>query len=214
MKRHICAVMALCLLLGCLLTGCGGVKVELYKTWQENYDQGGRYVAAGYHNEAVRSFQEAVRLDPQKVEGYIALAKAQLDTGNQESAIKTLQDGMNATGDAVLQDYLHWAEVSQDTSVEGKPVKVMACGNLTVEIYDEITMRLTLRDENLLPSYTVKQKTKYDWDTRYLWRVDFTDGPKGGVWSVRTDADRVRLSEGEYSVAEMVHEMSIYSEYK
>ena len=72
-----------------------------------------------------------------RTDGYIALAKAQLDFGAKEDAIKTLQEGITETGDSKLNDYISWAEMSGDTSVNKKPRKILRNGNLSVEIYDD-----------------------------------------------------------------------------
>ena len=99
MKRNACALAALWLLLGCLLTGCGsGGKAEPSGTWQENYDLGIRYLSEGNYKEAVLAFQAAVRIDPKRVETYVALAEAQIASGEQEAAVKTLREGIDATG--------------------------------------------------------------------------------------------------------------------
>ena len=219
MKRNACALMALCLLLGCLLTGCvSGGKAEPSGTWQENYDLGVRYLSEGNYKEAVLAFQAAVRIDPKRVETYVALAEAQIASGEQEAAVKTLREGIDATGDATLEDYLLWAETSQDTSVDvteiQKALVPLDGGNLSVEILGSRTMRVTVRDEQMLPVYTVKKEDAEDRGWDFSWRVDFTNDLEKGLWRVGTFGFKSRLQDGDYTVAQMIHEEGVYSSYQ
>lgn len=219
MKRNACALAALCLLLGCLLTGCGsGGKAEPSGTWQENYDLGVRYLSEGNYKEAVLAFQAAVRIDPKRVETYVALAEAQIASGEQEAAVKTLREGIDATGDATLEDYLLWAETSQDTSVDVTEIKKaltpLEGGNLSVEILGSRTMRITVRDEQMLPVYTVKKKDADDTGWDFSWRVDFSNGTDAGIWQLGTFAYKNDLPDGEYTVAQMIPNASVYDWYE
>lgn len=221
MKRTFCTLIAVCLLLTCLLTACGGSgsgTAETSGTWQENYDLGVRYLSEGNYKEAVLAFQAAIRIDPKRVETYVALAEAQIAAGEQESAVTTLRNGIDATGDATLEDYLRWAETSQDTSVDvteiQKALVPLDGGNLSVEILGSRTLRITVRDEKMLPVYTVKKENADDTGWDFSWRVDFTNDLEKGLWRVGTFGFKSQLEDGDYTVAQMIHEAGVYSSYQ
>jgi len=218
MKREICALLAVCLLFACLLSGCGGAGEKVSGTWQENYDLGVRYLSEGNYKEAVLAFQAAIHIDPKRVETYVALAEAQIAAGEQESAVTTLRNGIDATGDTTLEDYLRWAETSQDTSVDVTEIKKalvpLEDGNLSVEILGSRTMRVTVRDEQMLPVYTVKKENAEDTGWNFSWRVDFSNGTDTGIWQLGTFAYKNDLPDGEYTVAQMIPNASVYDWYE
>lgn len=219
MKRNVCALLMFCLLFGYLLTGCGSDKTtEPSGTWQENYEMGVRYLSEGNYKEAVLAFQAAIRIDPKRVETYVALAEAQIASGEQDAALKTLQEGIDATNDTTLEDYLRWAETSQNTSLDVAEVKKALVpldgGNLSVEILGSRSLRITVRDEKMLPVYTVKKEDAEDSGWDFSWRVDFSNDLDKGMWRVGTFAFKSQLEDGDYTVPQMIHEVGVYSSYR
>ena len=68
---------------------------------------------------------------------------------------------------------------------------------------------ITVRDEQMLPVYTVKKEDAEDRGWDFSWRVDFTNDLEKGLWHVGTFGFKSRLQDGDYTVAQMIHEEGV-----
>ena len=101
-KRKKCYIVVfLLLLLG--LTACGK---STEAKWQEQYDLGMKYVSEGNYEEAVIAFTAAIEIDPKSADAYLALADIYEAQGDTESLQAILEQGLEAAGDARLQERL------------------------------------------------------------------------------------------------------------
>lgn len=110
MKRIICLFLSLCLMLS--LAACGGSKAEEFPAedalaWQEQYDLGIKYLSDGNYEEAIIAFIAAIEIDPKLPDAYRKAAEAYEATGDIDSAIAILEQGVSATGDTSLTEYLN-----------------------------------------------------------------------------------------------------------
>ena len=102
MKMKRCYIVVfLLLLLG--LTSCGK---SMEAKWQEQYDLGMKYVSEGNYEEAVMAFTAAIEIDPKSADAYLALADIYEAQGDTESLQAILEQGLEAAGDARLQERL------------------------------------------------------------------------------------------------------------
>ena len=102
MKMKRCYIVVfLLLLLG--LTSCGK---SMEAKWQEQYDLGMKYVPEGNYEEAVMAFTAAIEIDPKSADAYLALADIYEAQGDTESLQAILEQGLEAAGDARLQERL------------------------------------------------------------------------------------------------------------
>jgi len=58
--------------------------------WQKQYDMGLRYLNEGNYQEAILSFDAAIRIDPRRSDAYVALAETYVKTGDPERALQIL----------------------------------------------------------------------------------------------------------------------------
>lgn len=95
----------ICLLLALLLglTSCGK---STEAKWQEQYDLGMKYVSEGNYEEAIIAFTAAIEIDPKSADAYLALADIYEAQGDTESLQAILEQGLEAAGDARLQERL------------------------------------------------------------------------------------------------------------
>ena len=100
--KKICRI---CLLLALLLglTSCGK---STEAKWQEQYDLGMKYVSEGNYEEAIIAFAAAIEIDPKSADAYLALADIYEAQGDTESLQAILEQGLEAAGDARLQERL------------------------------------------------------------------------------------------------------------
>ena len=100
--KKICRI---CLLLALLLglTSCGK---STEAKWQEQYDLGMKYVSEGNYEEAIIAFTAAIEIDPKSADAYLALADIYEAQGDTESLQAILEQGLEAAGDARLQERL------------------------------------------------------------------------------------------------------------
>lgn len=82
MKRIICGIFAIALLLG--LAACANTG----KDWQEQYDLGMRYLEDGDYEEAILAFTAAIKIDGNRPEAYVGRADAYIATGETAKALK------------------------------------------------------------------------------------------------------------------------------
>ena len=102
MKMKRCYIVVfLLLLLG--LTSCGK---STEAKWQEQYDLGMKYVSEGNYEEAIIAFAAAIEIDPKSADAYLALADIYEAQGDTESLQAILEQGLEAAGDARLQERL------------------------------------------------------------------------------------------------------------
>lgn len=219
MKRIVTMLLAVLLAMG--VCACGQSSTtgrEPTGTYQENYDLGLKYLSEGNYAEAILAFTAAIQIDPKQVDAYVSLAEAYMAAGNQAAAVQALKDGLDATGDETLNDFILWAETSQDTSVKVEEIQRVLGqsdeGRLTVQILGERTVRITLRDENMQPSYAVKKENAEDGGWDFSWRVDFSNDTDQGIWRVGTFGFKSQLEDGDYTVAQLVHEVGVYDSYE
>ena len=98
-------IVTVCLLLELLLslTSCGK---STEAKWQEQYDLGMKYVSEGNYEEAIIAFAAAIEIDPKSADAYLALADIYEAQGDTESLQAILEQGLEAAGDARLQERL------------------------------------------------------------------------------------------------------------
>lgn len=75
-------------------------------TFQDQYDLGMRLLSEGSYEEAIIAFQAALEIDPRSVDVYTALADTYEAMGDTEGLRRILEQGIEATGDAGLQERL------------------------------------------------------------------------------------------------------------
>lgn len=75
--------------------------------WQEQYDLGVRYLSEGNYQEAIIAFTAAIQIDPKRVESYLELSNAYSLSGDDESAMRVLEDGYDVTNDEKLIDAIN-----------------------------------------------------------------------------------------------------------
>lgn len=73
---------------------------EVQPTWQEQYDLGVRFLSENNYAEAIIAFSAAIEIDPKQEDAYIGLADAYISSGDIESAISTLEKGLEAVDEA------------------------------------------------------------------------------------------------------------------
>ena len=115
--KKFCSVL-LAMLLVIAMTACG----QKTATWQEQYDLGVKYLSEGNYEEAIIAFTAAIEIDPQRADGYQGLASAYLKAGSIEHAREILQQGIEATRDMALQEFLDgMSEETTDPEPEASP---------------------------------------------------------------------------------------------
>ena len=112
MKRYYIAVFLLLLL---AFTACGK---STEAKWQEQYDLGMKYVSEGNYEEAIIAFAAAIEIDPKSADAYLALADIYEAQGDTESLRAILEQGLEATGDARLQERLEEQNSSRTERID------------------------------------------------------------------------------------------------
>lgn len=92
MKRRICTMIALLVILIC--AACG----QQIPTWQEQYDLGVRYLEEGNYEEAIIAFTAAIEIDSKQPAAYIGLADLYAELGNYAEADDVVDRGIEACG--------------------------------------------------------------------------------------------------------------------
>ena len=119
MKRMLSILLVTVLLLAaCGQTAPVGSEVDSTGTlsWQEQYDLGMRYLSEGNYAEAIIAFTTAIEIEPKRSAAYEGLADAYIGSGDMESAIKALEDGIANTNDTALQKKLEDLKQLQSTA--------------------------------------------------------------------------------------------------
>ena len=84
-RRQIVILLALVLLVGSLLTGCGGA-TEGTAEW--HFDQGNKLYGQGRYDEAIKEYSKAIRLNPELAEAYYNRGLTYKKLGQLERAIE------------------------------------------------------------------------------------------------------------------------------
>ena len=104
MKKLFCMLLAAAMLLS--LAACAKAPAAADEvpavadetpTWQSQYDLGVRYLSEGKYEEAILAFTAAIEIDPKNPDAYIKLAEAYEQTGDDEAALRTLEQGFSET---------------------------------------------------------------------------------------------------------------------
>ena len=74
--------------------------------WADQYNAGSYAMTAGKYEDAVDAFEEAIRIDPQREEGYVCLARAYVMMGDIRAAQQILEKGAQKTGNEALTQEL------------------------------------------------------------------------------------------------------------
>ncbi len=67
---------------------------------------GERYLAEFDYESAILAYEKVLEIDPKNVEAYIGLAQAYIASGDNDTAIRLLQEGFGLTGDRRLEEML------------------------------------------------------------------------------------------------------------
>lgn len=94
MKKLISILLSVIMVLS--FTACG-TKAEA--SWQEQYDQGLKYVSEAKYEDAIIAFNKALEIDPKKADIYIKLSNVYNLTDNYEKAEEILMQGYENTAD-------------------------------------------------------------------------------------------------------------------
>lgn len=104
-------LLSLFLLISLTLTSCGQ---KVSETWQDQYDQGTKYLEEENYDEALAAFTAAIELDSKQVDIYAVRGDAYILSGeNEEHLSAALADYEHAIelDDAYVQAYLGMADV-------------------------------------------------------------------------------------------------------
>ena len=83
------------------LAACGGNSGggSSASTWQEQYDLGVKFLSDGNYEEAIIAFTAAIEIDPKQPDAYLGLAQVYTAQGDTDSAIRILQQALEAIGE-------------------------------------------------------------------------------------------------------------------
>ena len=105
-RRLLAAVLILAIVIGCAGIIFGTITMRKRHIYMQNIEAGDRYLEAGDYYNAVLMYQQAIRTDDTKEQGYVKLANAYTSQGNMEMAVNTLEEGHKKTGSERLQKML------------------------------------------------------------------------------------------------------------
>lgn len=80
------------------------------KRLQSCLDSGNKYLDEMEYELAIASFEEAISIDPQNVDGYIGIVEAYIRMNDMDNAYKWAKQGYEATGDDRLKEYMDMIE--------------------------------------------------------------------------------------------------------
>ena len=66
--------------------------------WQEQFDTGLRYLSELEYDNAIQSFNEAIKIDPKQAPAYVALASIYYEQGDTGKALETINTAISASG--------------------------------------------------------------------------------------------------------------------
>lgn len=179
MKKLICLLLVLCLLLG--MTGCKSKEEreaeKLQAQWQELYDLGVRYLDEGNYEEAILAFTAAIEIDPKQDEPYAMRGDAYRDSGDLDSAIADfalaigLRDDYAPYYDALVDLYLQnedreaAAKVLQDAAEKTEDEDQKDRWNALIEELtdDRTLLEGELERRDLLQAQTLQRYYTYEY---------------------------------------------------
>ncbi len=76
------------------------------KKYNEQLSLADRYLDELDYDRAIRAYKDAIRIDPERPDAYLGLAKAYEESGDLDAAIAILEEGYAKTGDEEIEEYL------------------------------------------------------------------------------------------------------------
>ena len=116
-RRLLVAVLILALVIGSAGAVFGVITIRIRHIYMQNIEAGDRYLEAGDYYNAILMYQQAIRTDDTKEQGYVKLANAYTCQGNMELAISTLEEGHKKTGSERLQKMIIANKKAENTDV-------------------------------------------------------------------------------------------------
>ena len=190
MKKTILLLLAVTMLLS--LAACANQAAPADETpdWQTQYDLGVRYLSEGNYEEAILAFNAAIEIDPKNPDAYIKLAEVYEQTGDDEAALRTLEQGFSETQSERLtqeENRIKRKILQENPAVAELPAAVDSVEEPEASTDEETGELLAYIDT--LPHETVANSALKIVDA-YADMLNSTDSGEGIFYPDETDTDR------------------------
>jgi len=180
------------------------------------------YEKTDRNEEAIQALEKVVEIEPENSEAYIRIADIYIKINNIEKAIEILKEAFEKTKNELIKARLDELSVETNSEASNDSNGVNSDINLefeinqnidisngfNIEVLDNKTAILYLKDEELKPAYTVRQNEPYEDEDgstpiEHMWYVNFEYANKG--FEVVTDSSDYYEAKKDVSIENMSH---------
>ena len=112
------AIVLVAAIIAAIIFGHNYSEAKREEKYRDAIEQAEKYLNDLDYENAIASYEEAIKLNPKEPEPYIGLADAYIGLGDYESARDALEEGLDQTDDEDIEEYLDRVLEALETEVE------------------------------------------------------------------------------------------------